>query len=498
MIKRVDSEEKNKYMRTLCMMLYHATVSEFPELTLRIEHSISHGRFCRLLQADGEPVKLTPGNVALLKRRMEKLIEADFPIENRVGSREEAIRIFTDERLFEKVRLLEQTGPDAINYVELDGICDTYLGPVAFRTSETPVFDLRLYKEGMLLLGPSDTNPQQPARPVKQVKMYKSFRQSLEFNKIIGVSSVGELNDAVEREEVGHLINIAEAMHNKLLGRISDDIMHRHKRGGASIVLLAGPSSSGKTTTCKRLAIQLCTNMIRPKMISLDDYFIDRKLTPRDEDGNYDYENLHALDLSLFNRHLNELLEGKEINLPTYSFEYGRRIQKERPLHLGKDEVLLIEGIHGLNPELVSGIDPDSLYKVYVSALTSLRLDNHNMISTSDNRLLRRMVRDHKYRHISPAETLARWDSVRRGEERWIFPYQENADSVFNSSLLFELGVMKDYLEPLLRSVPEDNPNYERARRLADFLGWFLPIPPDQVPSTSLLREFLGGSSFQY
>ena len=309
---------------------------------------------------------------------------------------------------------------------------------------------------------------------------------------------VGRLNEAVEKCETPMLINVAEAMHAKALSRISDDIMRRHRKGGASLVMLAGPSSSGKTTTCKRLAVQLMTNMITPRMISLDDYFVDRHQTPRDETGDYDYESLYALDLERFNADLNALLAGKEINLPTYSFELGRRVEKPRPLRLDKDDVLIIEGIHGLNPELTAGIPAGQVYKLYVSALTSLRLDNHNWISTSDNRLLRRMVRDSRYRGTSPEQTLERWPSVRRGEEKWIFPFQENADAVFNSSLIFELGVMKDYLQPLLLGVSEDSPCYEEARWLADFLGYFLSIPDTQVPSNSLLREFLGGSSFRY
>lgn len=492
------TEGRQSYMRSLCMMLYRAVVAERSSLVLRVEHSISHGQFCRLYDEEGHVVHVDRTLVERLRSHMRGMVKADIPFERKVATREEAIEIFRRQNLMEKVKLLETvTRPDQTYYV-LDGIADSYLGPLVERTGDLAVFDLRLYKDGMLLLGRDHDNPEVPAVPVRQAKMYAAFQRSLEFNKVIRTFSVGDLNRAVENKETAALINVAEAMHDKTLGRISDEIYRRHKHGGANIILLAGPSSSGKTTTCKRLAIQLMTNMMTPKMISLDDYFVDRVHTPRDEEGNYDYESLYSLDLEQFNKDLNTLLAGGEVNIPTYSFELGHRIDKPKPLRLDKDDVLLIEGIHGLNPELTSDIPSHQLFKVYVSALTSLHLDNHNWISTSDNRLLRRMVRDHKYRHTSPEETLARWGSVRRGEEKWIFPFQENADATFNSSLLFELGVMKSYLEPLLLGVSPENPHYATARRLADFLDYFKPIPADQVPSTSLLREFLGGSSFHY
>lgn len=489
---------KYAYTRTLCMLLYCALQSEAPELTMRVEHSISRGQYCRLFNADGSVAQCTRALAVRLKERMSALAAADMPITRHACSRDEAIRMFGDLRREELVELLRSVPREEQSYFELDGFRDWYVGDLAASTGAVRVFDLRLYKEGLLLLGPDPEAPSRPVLPIRQSKMYRAFRQSLDFNKVIQVSCVGELNRVIEHNRTANLIDVAEAMHAKLLSRISDDIMRRRNRGEASMILLAGPSSSGKTTTCKRLAVQLMTNMIRPKMISLDDYFVDRVNTPLDENGNYDYESLYALDLERFNSDLNALLAGKEINLPTYSFETGSRVEKPRPLKLEHDDVLLIEGIHGLNPELTADIPGEQIYKIYVSALTSLRVDNHNWISTADNRLLRRMVRDSKYRGTSPSSTLARWPSVRRGEEKWIFPFQENADATFNSSLIFELGVMKDYLEPLLLSVPEDDPNYGEARRLADFLSYFLSIPDTQVPFNSLLREFLGGSSFNY
>lgn len=463
------------YIRSLIMLLYRAVVSEAPDRTLRVEHSISRGQYCRLYDVDGAVAKVDRKLVERLRDRMRSMIDADLPFIP-----------------------CEDTDAEGMRTYMLDGVSDAYIGRLVERTSQLAVFDLRQFRDGMLLLGPDSENPRIPAVPVRQAKMYKAFRQSQEFNKVIRTSSVGDLNQAVLRGDTEMLIEVAEAMHDKLLGRISDDIMRRHRAGGASIVLLAGPSSSGKTTTCKRLAVQLMTNMMQPKMISLDDYFVNRVDTPRDAEGNYDYESLYALDLKRFNSDLNALLRGEEINLPTYSFERGERVEVPRPLHLEQDDVLLIEGIHGLNPELTAGIPADRIYKIYVSALTSLRVDDHNWIPTTDNRLLRRMVRDSKYRGTSPEQTLLRWPSVRRGEEKWIFPYQENADATFNSSLIFELGVMKDYLEPLLTGVPESCPCYGEAQRLAQFLGCFLSIPADQVPANSLLREFLGGSAFHY
>lgn len=486
------------YRRSLCMLLYAAVEAEAKGMTLRVEHSISHGQYCRLYDSGRNPLKLNAALVGRIQERMRKLAEASLPIERHVTDRVRAIEMFEREGLWQKVELLRTLNRENQVYYTLGNIADSYVGRLAANTSELKVFDLRLYKDGMLLLGPDPEHPTTPCRPVRQVKMFKAFEQSLEFNKVTRVSCVGELNKAVETGDTSDLINVAEAMHSKLLSRISDDIMRRRRKGGAKIVLLAGPSSSGKTTTCKRLAIQLMTSMMQPKMISLDDYFVNRADTPRDAKGDYDYESLYALDLKRFNSDLSALLAGEEINLPTYSFELGERVERPRPLRLDKDDVLLIEGIHGLNPELTKGLPSESLYKVYVSALTSLRLDNHNWISTSDNRLLRRMVRDHRYRHTEASSTLARWQSVRDGEEKWIFPFQENADAVFNSSLIFELGVMKEYVEPLLLAIPEDDPNYYTARRLLDFLSYFVNIPADQVPTTSLLREFLGGSSFHY
>lgn len=486
------------YIRSLCMMLYLALHNLHSELAVRIEHSISNGHFCRFFAPDGSHVKVSGELADALLAEMRRIAEADYPFERHERLTTDVAEIFRSQGLAEKVMLLESVPRIYTSYYTLCGLADSFYGPLAPSTGHIRVFDLRLWHDGLLLLGPDTADPAVPASPVVQQKMFGAFTEHLKFNRVIRVASVGELNQAVERRESAQLINVAEAMHDKLIGRISDEILARKERGGASVILIAGPSSSGKTTTSKRLAIQLMTNLITPKLISLDDYFVDRERTPLDEKGDYDFESLHALDLRRFNDDMRALLRGKQINLPTYSFEHGRRVERERPLRLDSNDVLIVEGIHGLNPELTAEIPQEQIFKMYVSALTTLRIDNHNWIPTSDNRLLRRIVRDHKYRGTSPSETIRRWPSVRRGEEKWIFPFQENADATFNSSLLFEIAVMKPYAVPLLESVPHNVPEYTVAYRLLRFLEYFRPIPETQVPSTSLLREFLGGSSFRY
>lgn len=489
---------RDVYIRSLCMMLYRALNYLDPSLTVRIEHSIARGLFCRVFDASMRRFEVTDVFIARLLDRMRRLSEEDLPFERYEKRTPDVIDMFRAQGLDDKVRLLETVSDIYTSYYTLDGLADSFYGPLAFSTGQIRVFDLVPWQDGMLMLCPDPYSPDMPVAPVIQEKMFHAFTEHLKFNRVIRVASVGELNRAVARNESSELINVAEAMHDKLIGRISDDILERRRNGGASVVLIAGPSSSGKTTTSKRLAIQLMTNLMRPKLISLDDYFVNRCDTPRDADGDYDYESIYALDLERFNSDMRALLRGEEINLPTYSFELGERVERQRPLRLDRNDVLIVEGIHGLNPELTAAVPQDRIFKMYVSALTTLRIDNHNWISTSDNRLLRRIVRDNKYRHTPPADTIRRWPSVRRGEEKWIFPFQENADATFNSSLLFEIGVMKTYAEPLLETVPHNIPEYTVAHRLLRFLHIFRSIPERQVPLTSLLREFLGGSSFRY
>ena len=486
------------YVRSLCMMLYKAVVRLLPGTSLRIEHSISGGHYCRIFR-DDIPLKIDNETVSRLKEQIRDIADSDIPFHRYERLTGDVIEMYKKQGLKAKVTLLETLHELYTTFYKLGDVADGFYGPLAPSSGYIREFDLRQYKEGFLLFAdsPEKTDLMLAGMP-PQEKMYEAFTTQLEFNRVIRVKNVGELNEAVRDKETAGLITLAEAMHDKLLGRISDDIARRRHEGGAGLVLVAGPSSSGKTTSTKRLAVQLATNLIVPKIISLDDYFIDREHTPRDESGDYDFESLYALDLDRLNDDLRRLLDGQLINLPTYSFELGQRVEKERPLRLDKDDVLLIEGIHGLNPELTSAIDPDNVYKVYVSALTTLKIDNHNWISTSDNRLLRRIVRDYKYRRTSALDSIRRWPSVRRGEEKWIFPFSENADATFNSSLIFELGVMKDYAMPLLRDVPRDDVAYAQAYRLMRLLSYFEAIPADQVPATSLLREFVGGSAFRY
>ena len=506
MVRFIDRQSASGfrvYTRSLSMMLYRAVREVLPGALLRIVHSISNGWYCRLFLPgkDGKPETAVVPDSALLARLqevMESLRDRDVPFIRKERLTRDISVKFSEEGLFDKVELLDTLHELYTTVYRLDGVLDSYYGALAPSTGLIDIFSLVPYKEGFLLMGVDRKNPSRPAFPVPQEKMYEAFNENLRFNHIIGVGNVGELNRAVIQDRTAQLINVAEALHDKKIAAIADEIARRYHEGGARVVLVAGPSSSGKTTFTKRLAIYLLTNLLQPEMISLDNYFVDRHKTPRDETGDYDYESLYALDLEQFNADFSALLRGEEVELPTYSFELGKRIYKGDRLRIGPNTILLLEGIHGLNPELTASIEDKMKYKVYVSALTTLSIDDHNWIPTTDNRLLRRIIRDHKYRGASAIDTLRRWPSVRRGEERWIFPYQENADSTFNSSLIFELGVMKDYGEAILREVPNDCPEYAEAYRLRRFLGYFLPIGEKSIPPTSLLREFLGGSSFRY
>ena len=487
---------RRTYVRSLCMMLYHAVNSLLPGASLRIAHSLSRGIYCRI---ENSPEKIDANLCERLKAHIQELIDRDLPFEREERLTVDAIEMFRRQGLTDKVRLLETLHQLYTVYYRLDGLCDSYYGALAARTGLLRVFDLRPYNDkGLLLLGPSETDPSVAATPVEQQKMFRAFTDYQAFNRIIGVNNVGELNQAVDRKESPMLINVAEALHNNRIATIADEITRRFHQGDARIVMIAGPSSSGKTTFTKRLAIQLMTNLLEPQMISLDDYFVDRHHTPLDEHGEYNYESLYALDLEAFNRDLNSLIEGKEVELPYYNFSTGSREYRGNKIKLKPDSILLIEGIHGLNPELTAAVDEHLKYRIYVSALTAISIDDHNWIPTTDNRLLRRIIRDARYRGVSPVDTIRRWPSVRRGEERWIFPYQENADAMFNSSLLFELAVMKQRGLDLLSQVPHDVTEYAEAARLRRFLSYFEPISEEYIPSTSLIREFMGGSSFKY
>ena len=483
------------YIRSLCMVMYRAISKVVPNAKLSIEHSMSRGYYCIL---KGDNIVCDKAIVEKISDEMRSIVNRNLPFERVEAPIDEVIKIFENQGLTDKVNLLTSNDNLYTVYYRLDGICDSFYGTLAPSTGLLRVWELRPFKNGFLLVGFDRQNPERTPEHINQEKMFKAFTDYDAFNDIVGVSNVGELNRAISNGHSANLINVTEALHDKSLARISDEITRRYNEGGARIVLISGPSSSGKTTTTKRLAIQLMTNLLRPQLISLDDYFVNRENTPRDADGDYDYESLYALDLDRFNKDLNDILAGKEVELPTYNFTHGKREYKGNKIKLGKGSILLIEGIHGLNPELTSHIDDKMKFRLYVSALTTINIDNHNWVPSTDNRLLRRCIRDYHYRGIDPVETIRRWQSVRRGEDKWIFPYQENADAMFNSSLLYEMSVMKKFAEPVFGRVPRNVREYAEAYRLLKFLNYFKPIDLNIVPSTSLLREFLGGSSFKY
>ena len=486
------------YVRSLCMVLYKAVLDVCPAMKLRMRHSISNGYYAQIVDNEGKEFIPSEAVVTQIKQQMHNIVDADIPFLRRQKLTRDVREIFVQAGLDDKVELLDTSDEIYSVYYTLGDTPDSYYGNLAPSSGSLQVFDLIKYHNGMLLLGPDPKQPGKAKSCIRQDKMLMAFDDYLQFNEVVGITNVADLNRAVVDGNTSMLINVAEALHDAKFAHIADDITSRYKQGNARIVLIAGPSSSGKTTSSRRLAIQLMINRIIPKVISLDNYFVDREATPVDENGDYDYESLYALDLELFNNDLRRLIAGEEVEMPTYDFASGRRVFKGDKMRLGPNNVLLIEGIHGLNPELTAQIPEEQKFRLYVSALTTLTIDDHNWVPTTDNRLLRRIIRDHKYRGTDALKTIARWPSVRRGEEKWIFPFQENADATFNSSLLFELGVMKDYAVPLLRKVPRNTPEFAEAVRLLTFLGYFLPISESQIPSTSLLREFLGGSSFHY
>ena len=491
----ISNDGYRAYTRSLCMVLYKALNDLYPGKRLCIQHSISNGHYC---QVKHEESILTPEVIEQLKQRMTEIIEADLPFKRRERLTADVIEMFRKQGLKDKVRLHESINQLYTVYYKLDDIVDSFYGPLVPSTGMLKVFDLIPYQEGMLLLGPDRKDITQVAKCVPQPKLFKAFTEYIHFNDIIRVGDVGELNNAVHSGYAALLINVVEALHNKYFIQIADEITRRYHQGGARVVLIAGPSSSGKTTSSKRLAIQLMTNYIVPKVIELDNYFVNRDRTPRDEKGDYDYESLYALDLEQLNKDITDLLAGKEVLMPTYNFKTGQREYLGNKIKLESGDILLMEGIHGLNPELTRNIPDEQKFRVFVSALTTLNIDDHNWIGTYDNRLLRRIIRDHQYRGCAALDTIKRWPSVRRGEDKWIMPFHENADAMFNSSLLFEISAIKNYALPILQQVPNNTPEYAVASRLIKFLNYFEPLDEKDIPSTSLLREFLGGSSFHY
>ena len=490
-----DPSGMRTYVRSLCFVLYKAVSELYPQGKLFVEHPVSKGYFCNLRL--GRPVELE--DVMALKKRMQEIVAEDIPFHRMECHTTEAVRIFSERGMNDKVKLLETSGSLYTYYYTLGDTVDYYYGNLLPSTGFIKLFDLVKYYDGLLLRIPSRENPEVLEDVVKQEKMLDVFKEHLHWNYIMGLSNVGDFNLACREGHATDLIKVAEALQEKKIAQIADDIFHRvEEEGCAKLVLISGPSSSGKTTFSKRLTIQLMTNGLRPYPISLDDYFVDREQTPRDANGDYDYESLYALDLDLFNRHMQALLRGEEIELPRYNFTTGRKEYRGDRLRIDAHTILILEGIHALNPALTPQVPDERKYKIYVSALTTISLDDHNWIPTTDNRLLRRIIRDYNYRGYSARETISRWPSVREGEDKWIFPYQENADVMFNSALLFELAVLRYHVEPILNSVPRNCPEYSEAYRLLKFIKYFTPVQDKEIPPTSLLREFLGGSSFKY
>ncbi|WP_028902692.1 MULTISPECIES: nucleoside kinase [unclassified Prevotella] len=486
-----SSSGSRAYTRSLFFVLCKAAHELFKPCKVSIDIPVSNGYYVNL--NIGRPVTLD--DAGAIRRRMQEIIDAAMPIHRYETTTQEAIELFDSLHNRSKVKLLKSTGRLFTTYYDIDGYVDYYYGSLLTNTKQIYLFGVEKYFDGLLLRLPSREHPNELGEMTHQDKMFGIFKEHHQWQDILGLRTIGDLNETIMNGHSSELIQISEALQEKKIAKIADEIAQRK---GIKLVLIAGPSSSGKTTTCKRLSVQLAVNGIHPVGISLDDYFLDREKTPRDEKGDYDFEHLHALNLPLLNEQLAALFRGEEVELPRYNFQKGCSEWSGKKLQLKGNEVLVVEGIHALNPELTSEIPNEQIFRVYASALTTILLDNHNYIPTTDNRLLRRIIRDFKYRGVNAQETIRRWPSVRAGENKWIFPFQENADAMFNTAMLFELAVIKSQAEPLLEQVPENSKEYAEAYRLLKFLRYIRPIPETQIPPTSLLREFLGGSSFNY
>ena len=479
------------YTRSLFFVLCKAVHALYEKPKVTIDIPVSNGYYCNLRIGR----EVTDEDVVRIRRHMQEIIDAHIPIHRHECLTEDAIRCFNEIGANSKVKLLKSNGKLYSVYYDIDGYIDYYYGTMLTNTGDLYLFGLEKYYDGLLLRIPSASNPGELGALVRQDKMFEIFKEHHRWQDILGLRTIGDLNEAIDKGVTSQLINVSEALQENKIVKIASEIANRK---GVKMVLISGPSSSGKTTTCKRLSIQLLANGMRPIGISLDDYFVDRELTPKDASGDYDFESLYALNIPLLNEQMNALFAGEEVELPKYNFQSGKSEKSGRKLRLQGNEILVVEGIHALNPELTAQIPEEQKYKVYASALTTILLDSHNYIPTTDSRLLRRIIRDYKYRGVSAQETIRRWPSVRAGENKWIFPFQENADAMFNTAMIFELAAIKSQAEPLLEQVPECADEYSEAYRLLKFLRYIRPITNKQVPPTSLLREFLGGSSFKY
>lgn len=485
------SSGSRAYTRTLFFVLCKAVQDLYPGHDVVIDIPVSNGFYVDVrLERD-----VTADDVDCIRKRMQEIVDARMPIRRYMVPTEDAIALFEEKGDVEKVKLLRTSGSLYTTYYTIGEYVDFYYGTLLTNTSQLYLFGLEKYYDGMLLRIPSLQNPDELGEVTRQDKMFEIFKEHHHWQDIIGIRTVGDFNAAVDAGHATDIINISEALQEKKIAQIAEQIAARPE---VKLVLLAGPSSSGKTTSCKRLSIQLAVNGLKPLQISLDDYFVDRERTPKDENGEYDYESIYALDLQKINDQFNALFRGEEVELPKYDFQSGKSKKSGQRLKMNDNNVLVVEGIHALNPELTAQIPNEQIFRVYASALTTILLDNHNYIPTTDNRLLRRIIRDYKYRGVSAQDTIHRWPSVRAGENKWIFPFQENADAMLNTAMLYELAVLKMQAEPLLEQVPENCDEYAEAYRLLKFLKYFKGIPFNNLPPTSLLREFLGGSSFHY
>ena len=484
------------YIRTLNMVMACAVRELWHDCDLRIEHPISKGFYCTIRESREATKVITPEIVQQLKARMHAIIAEDRPIVTEERQTKEVIRLFGECNEGETT-LFETLGNPYCRYYRIGDYIDYYTGALMPSTGYINLFDVELYHDNILLRIPCRSNPNALEEYCVQDKRFGIFKEYMGWNKLLHISNVGEFNKACKNQKSFEMIKLSEALHEKKVAQIADQIAHRES-GVPRFVLISGPSSSGKTTFSKRLTIQLMVNGIRPVVISMDNYFVNREDTPRDENGEWDFEHLHTLDLPLFRQQVADLLAGKTVSLPFYNFETGMREYRGDTLRLEKDTVVILEGLHALNPELMPNIPREATFKIYVSSLTTVNLDNHNWIPTSDVRLIRRIVRDYRYRGYSARETIARLNSVQRGEDRWIAPFQEEADVMFNSALLFELAVLKRHAEPILDEVPKYCDEYTTAHRLKKYLSYFESIPEREIPPTSFLREFVGGSSFRY
>ncbi len=483
------------YQRTISFILQKAVRELFPDRTLYIRHSLgASGFYCEISGFGPIPAE----HLDAIKARMRGIIDRNLPIQGVKMLTDTARKIYEGFGMADKIALLDSRPRLYSKIYTIDSLPGYFYGALTPSTGYTPQFDLHSYYNGFFIALPLRTDPTRLHQSVHQEKMFDVFHQYQSWVEIMGVPTVGQLNSKVLAGDASELIKIAEAFHENKLAQVAGCVAEANRERGVRLVLISGPSSSGKTTFAKRLGVQLRVLGLNPVLISLDDYFVDREKTPRDENGEYDYEALEAIDLEQFNDHLKRLERGESVDIPRYDFISGTRQWHDNPLQLDERSVLIVEGIHGLNPALTPGVPESRKFKIYVSCFTSVALDNVSRIATSDNRLLRRLTRDYRTRGNDALSTLARWESVRRGEEKHIFPYQENADVMLNSSLFYEISVLRRFAEPILREVPDTVPEYGEAKRMLKFLDNFIPISPEEIPPTSLLREFIGGSSFKY